>query len=209
MWYVGQGSEREQLYLLRSLPVFSHFPGYPQSNWALLVLIPGWVGFCMFWDPVGLSNELSCEAGSFSHCCFNPHRCFQSEVWGFISLHWNPGLHNLSRSPVVSPGLSTRKCGTARFANRSLTRAGPLVLQLPPCCESCPPWLPVSAHLTGLGISSLTSWLSDFIQFDFLAVLGVFCFSICCCPSFGCMRKQSVSTYASILAGSLFVSFKC
>ena len=26
------------------------------------------------------SNELSCEAGSFSHCCLNPHRCFQSKA---------------------------------------------------------------------------------------------------------------------------------
>ena len=28
--------------MLLSLPVFSHFPGYPQANWAFLVLIPGW-----------------------------------------------------------------------------------------------------------------------------------------------------------------------
>ena len=33
-----------------------------------------------FWDPVGLSNELSCEAESFSCCRLNPHRCFQSEL---------------------------------------------------------------------------------------------------------------------------------
>ena len=37
-------------------------------------------GLCMFQDPVGFSSELSCEAGSFSCCCLNPHRCFQSEV---------------------------------------------------------------------------------------------------------------------------------
>ena len=35
------------------------------------------------------------------------------------------------------------------------------------------------------------------MRFDFLSVLVV-----CCCPSFGCARKHSVSTYASILAGS-------
>ena len=75
-----EGSEREQCGLLPSLPDFSHSLCYPQANWALLVLIPGWVGLCMFWDPVGLSNKLSCEAGGFSHCCLNPHRCFQSEV---------------------------------------------------------------------------------------------------------------------------------
>ena len=52
----------------------------------------GWVGVCMLWDPVGLSNKLSCESGSFSCCCLNPHRCFQSEVWGFISPCWSPGF---------------------------------------------------------------------------------------------------------------------
>ena len=49
---------------------------------------------------MGLSNKLSCEAGSFSHC-LNPHRIFQSEGFrGFLSSHWKPGLHGLSRSPV-------------------------------------------------------------------------------------------------------------
>ena len=73
----------------------------------------------MFWDPVGLSNELSYEAGNFSRCR-NPHRCFQSEVLGFISLNWNPGLLGLYRSPVVPPGLSAHKCGTDQSAIRCL-----------------------------------------------------------------------------------------
>ena len=38
----GEGSEREQCCLFCSLPVFSHFPCYPQSNWAILALVPGW-----------------------------------------------------------------------------------------------------------------------------------------------------------------------
>ena len=29
----------------------------------------------------------------------NPHGCFHSEVWGFISLRLSPGLHGLLRSP--------------------------------------------------------------------------------------------------------------
>ena len=37
---VGEGSEREQWCLLYSLPDFSHSLRYPQSNWALLVLLP-------------------------------------------------------------------------------------------------------------------------------------------------------------------------
>ena len=58
MLYVGEGSKKEQCHLLHSLQVFSHFPLYSQSNWALLVLIPRCVGLCIFQDPVGLSNEL-------------------------------------------------------------------------------------------------------------------------------------------------------
>ena len=45
----------------------------------LQVLIPRWVGFCMFQGPVGLSSELSRETGSFCHCC-NSHRFLHSEV---------------------------------------------------------------------------------------------------------------------------------
>ena len=44
---------------------------------------------------MGLSNDLSHEAGSLSCCCPNPHGRFQSEVWGFISLRWSPGLRCL------------------------------------------------------------------------------------------------------------------
>ena len=36
-------------------------------------------GFLYFLGPGGLSNELSCEAGSFSHHLI-PHRFFQSEI---------------------------------------------------------------------------------------------------------------------------------
>ena len=42
----GGGAEREQWRLLHSLMDFSHSLCYPQSNWAPLVLIPEWVGFC-------------------------------------------------------------------------------------------------------------------------------------------------------------------
>ena len=47
MLYVGKGSNREQWCLLHSLPAFSHFSRFPQSNWAPLVLIPRWVDLCI------------------------------------------------------------------------------------------------------------------------------------------------------------------
>ena len=40
------------------------------------MLVPEWVGLRTPQAPVGLSKELSCEAGSFSHCHFNSHGCF-------------------------------------------------------------------------------------------------------------------------------------
>ena len=53
--YVGEGSKREQWRLLHSLLIFSHFPRYAQSNWALLVLIfpDGWV--CIRSRPLWVS----------------------------------------------------------------------------------------------------------------------------------------------------------
>ena len=66
--------------LARLLAGFLSLSLLPTANWDLLVLIPWVPGFVYILGPVGLSNELSCEAGSFSHHC-NPHRFFQSEVF--------------------------------------------------------------------------------------------------------------------------------
>ena len=60
---------------------------------------------------MGLSNDLSCEAGSFSCCLPNPHRRFQSEVWGFISLRWSPGLSGLLLSPPFVRFICARMWG--------------------------------------------------------------------------------------------------
>ena len=72
-----------------------------------------------------------------------------------------------------------------------------------PCLESSlpgcpsPPLLPV-----WMNVSSLSPWLSDFYTVQFSISSGCFLFLNCCCPSFGCARRHSVSTYASILARS-------
>ena len=77
------------------------------------------------------------------------------------------------------------------------------VLHPPPCRESSlsscpsPPFLPV-----WMNVSSLTPWSSDFHTVRFSVGSGWFCSYICCCPSFGCVRRHSVSTYASIIARS-------
>ena len=53
---------------------------YPQSSWAPLVLFPEWLGLCTLYAPVGLSKDLSCEAGRFYFCLPYPQGCFYSEV---------------------------------------------------------------------------------------------------------------------------------
>ena len=115
---------------------------------------------------MGLSSELSCEAGSFSHC-LNPHRFFQSEV---LKLYF-PALEPwVARSlpvfsPVVLPGLSPCKCGTARSSSRHLATC--------PLHHSCPspPLLPV-----WMNVSSLTAWLLDFHTVQFSVSSGCFLF---------------------------------
>ena len=93
---------------------------------------------------MGLSNELSCEAGSFS-CHMNPHRFFQSEVLRLYFPHWNCALLGLSQLfllvyPHTNLGLPSPLYTT-------LTTP---VLQLLPCYDSSLPQLPISAPPTSL-----------------------------------------------------------
>ena len=41
-------TSRKIKFIFQKQVVFSHFPSYPQANWALLVLIPMWVGLYTF-----------------------------------------------------------------------------------------------------------------------------------------------------------------
>ena len=111
---------------------------------------------------MGLSNGLSCEAGSFSHC-LNPHRCFQSEVWGFIS-PLEPWVVGLSHSPFVLPSLSAQECGTP----------SPPAAALPQVLST---WLSISAPpAIWVSVSSLSPWLLGFHTFRFSVSSGCFLF---------------------------------
>ena len=136
---------------------------------------------------MGLSNELSCESGSF-FCCLNPHRIFQSEVFRlYLSMlePWVVGLHGLSCFLVVPPSLSANANegphalpATAKHAPGILATTLPApVLQLPPCCESSPPCCPSQPLLqVWTNVSSLTLWLSDLHTVQFSGSSGCFCF---------------------------------
>ena len=86
---------------------------------------------------MGLSNEFSCEAWSFScHC--NPHRCFQSEV---LRLYF-PALKLWVVRSVSLWLFPPGECGTAQSASHHLARSTSHSL--------VSSWLPVSAPPTGL-----------------------------------------------------------
>ena len=174
---MGERSEREQCCLLDLGPAFSHFPCYTQGNWALPVLIPRCVGLCTFLDPLGLSNELSCEAGSFSHCC-NPYKFFQSGVLRFYSPVLEPWVA-WSRSPVFPPSLSTHKRGTTRSTSQHLIQSASCSHATSHCLAVgplCPGWPSPPLLLVWMNVSSLTPWLSHFHTVRFSGSLVVFCF---------------------------------
>ena len=96
-------------------------------------------------------------------------------LWGLLAAIWPAPFHNLP----------------------------PRWIRQPHCCESLwpsclsPPLLPV-----WMNISSLSPWLLDFCTVPLFVSSCCFLSLNCCCPSFGCVRRRSVSTYASIVAGS-------
>ena len=164
---------------------------------------------------MGLSNELSCEGGSFSCYRPTPTGVFTQR---FEALFLGAGALGFAVcfAPHHSSGLSVRKCGVAGSASHHLVGVCQLQPGLPcstirhlagspsrclavsplhPGCPS-PPLL-----LVWMNVSSLSPWLSDFHTVRFSGSSGCFVFLNCCCPSFGCARRHSVSTYASILAG--------
>ena len=157
---------------------------------------------CLFQDSVGLFSELSCETGR-DFCCCNPHSFLQPEV---LRLYF-PALELWAVRSVLLPSCSSWFICTQMWYC-PVSQPPPCLpwsfisncLAMSPLCPSypSPPLLPLLPVWTNV---SLTPWLLDFHTVDFLAILVIFCFQICC--SFHCARRQSVSTCASILVGGL------
>ena len=94
--------------------------------------------------------------------------------WSFLFSCWNPGLHSLSRSPIVPPGLSTCKCRSPHPSVAvSPTWSASHLLAVYPLCPYCPspPLLPI-----WMNVSSLTPWLLDFHTVWFSGISGCFLF---------------------------------
>ena len=95
---------------------------------------------------MGLFNKPSYEAGSFSFG-LNPQRFFQS---GFEALFLHTGT--LGCTVCLTPQLFLLVYLHRNVGPHALPASSSpvLVLQLPPCFESFPPWLPISSPPSGL-----------------------------------------------------------
>ena len=122
---------------LPQLPTNKSVPSGGESHVCGLVYVLG---------PQGLSNELSCEAGSFS-CCHNSHRCIDPEVLRLYFPTLEPWVARSVSLPSCSSWFIHNECGNNHSISHHLTR---LILQPQPCCASFPPWLPISTLSTRL-----------------------------------------------------------
>ena len=109
-------------------PSWCWFPG----EWVCACSRTLWVSQMNFLVSLGVS-----------HATLTPTDVFSQRFWGFISLGWNPGLHDLFGFPVFPPGLSTRKCGNTLSASCHLAHPGPPATSLlhvlsAPATHYCP-----------------------------------------------------------------------
>ena len=78
----------------------------------------GWV--CVHSETLWISPKNSPVRLGVSPAATTPTGFSSQRFCCFISLHWNPGLHVLSHSPVVPRDLSTHECRTTQSASRCL-----------------------------------------------------------------------------------------
>ena len=187
--YSGEVSEREWWSLVGS-PHFQSLPPLCTNKENMTF----WCSFPGGWACVLLGTHFSPPTKSpvrlaVSPASASPHRYWQPEFLKLSVASWNPRLRSLCGSPVGPPGVCALECGTALpLATTSPTLSACCRLTTSPFSPGCPslPLLPVQ-----INAASLTHWLLASTQFNFLAVLLVFCFCVGCYPSFACVRKQS------------------
>ena len=115
----GEGSEREQCCLFDSWWLSVTTPAtHKQIGPWWCWFLGGWLCVCSRTLWVFPTNPLV-RLGVYSAAATSTG-FYSQRFWGFISLHCNPGLCGMSRSPVVPLGLSAFRYGTARCASCSL-----------------------------------------------------------------------------------------
>ena len=203
--------------MFTSYPISHYFPHFPYATGALLAaaLVPK-LRVCGFVYILGLyrsfkqtllrdlqfllsSQLLLVFIARTYEALFPGNGSLGCAVWLGAEIADSPGvppgfdLANMNVGPPV-PLVTT----TAAAHHCCLTVATPHPLRCG--SPSLPPIL--SGIVRDVSYISLNPWLLDFIQFNFLEVLVVFCVEVSRDRSYGCARRQSVSTYTSILAGT-------
>ena len=95
---------------------------------------------------MGISNELSCEVGTFS-CCCNPHRFFQSEVLRLYFTLVEPWVAQYVWLPSYSSWFICMQMWGGRSTSHHLTCPSPSAADWLGVLSI---WLPISAPPTGL-----------------------------------------------------------
>ena len=135
---------------------------------------------------MGLSNKLSCKAGSFS-CCLNPYRFFQSEVFRL----YFPALGPWVARSVSLPSCSSQFICMQMWGHPVHNPPPHWVLQPLPCCESsCESSTSLPLLPFWMNVSFLTPWLSDFHTVQFSGSSGYFLFLNWLSFFWLCDRKQ-------------------
>ena len=162
-------------------------------------------GFVYILGPCGSLQWTLLWSGSHSHH-LNPHGFFQVEV---LRLYY-PELEPWVARSVSFP--SSSSCFICmQMWNHLVCQplpCPPWSSKLLPCLESSPSsCLSQPLLLFWMNVSSLTPWLSDFHTVRFSGSSGYLFLLNFLLSFFWCARRQSVSTYASILPGSLHIDF--
>ena len=100
-------------------------------------------GFVYVLDPVGLSKELSCEAGSFPHCSLNPPQVFSVsglrlyfpmlEPWVPWSVTWSTSCCLASQLQLCPPCSTMRHLAGSASCHLAESRLCPAALLRPSC----------------------------------------------------------------------------
>ena len=187
---------------------FQSLPLLSRSNWSPLVLIPEWVGLWVnpHSRPLWVLQQTFLWVWEFLLLPPQPPRVFS--VIGFEALFPCAGTLGCMVCFTPVPFLPVYLCANVGSASCSLACPVPqstTSLGLTATALSrVPSTLDASLHpsdRSGWMFLFLSLWFSDFHTVRFSVSSGCFLF-LNCCPSFGCARRHSVSTYASILAGS-------
>ena len=147
---------------------------------------------------MGISNELSCEVGTFS-CCCNPHRFFQSEVLRLYFTLVEPWVAQYVWLPSYSSWFICMQMWGGRSTSHHLTCPSPSAADWLGVLSI---WLPTSAPPTGLDECFFNSLVvrppcsSIVCQFWLFFVFKCFVVHVLV------VRGGILSIYASILARS-------